>query len=177
MSEPSIRDQSLNSHGIYVASSWRNLHQPRIVGLLREQGHLVYDFRHPHTGDDGFSWHEVDPNWKSWDTRKFRGALSHPLAERGYQYDIDALDTSEVVVLLLPSGKSAHVEAGYAAGRGRVVIVHSPGPEYVEPELMYKMFNAITTLGDNELAVMLDRPLAQLEMLTLAATTAWATFK
>lgn len=32
---------------IYLASSWRNEHQPRILALLRDAGHEVYDFRHP----------------------------------------------------------------------------------------------------------------------------------
>jgi hypothetical protein len=32
---------------IYVASSWRNAEQPEIVGLLRDLGHEVYDFKNP----------------------------------------------------------------------------------------------------------------------------------
>lgn len=32
---------------IYVASSWRNQYQPQVVRFLHEQGHEVYDFRHP----------------------------------------------------------------------------------------------------------------------------------
>lgn len=32
---------------IYVASSWRNTHQPEVVAKLRELGHEVYDFREP----------------------------------------------------------------------------------------------------------------------------------
>ena len=36
---------------IYVASSWRNERQPDVVQALRNAGHDVYDFRHPH-GED-----------------------------------------------------------------------------------------------------------------------------
>ena len=32
---------------VYVASSWSNEYQPRIVAFLRERGHEVYDFRNP----------------------------------------------------------------------------------------------------------------------------------
>lgn len=44
---------------IYVASSWRNQHQPQVVSFLREQGHEVYDFRHP-AGKTGFQWSQID---------------------------------------------------------------------------------------------------------------------
>lgn len=30
---------------IYVASSWRNVFQQDVVGILRDLGHEVYDFR------------------------------------------------------------------------------------------------------------------------------------
>lgn len=46
---------------VYVASSWRNQHQPQVVSFLREQGHEVYDFRHP-AGKTGFQWSQIDKN-------------------------------------------------------------------------------------------------------------------
>ena len=55
---------------------------------------------------------------------------------------MDALNTADVLVLVLPSGRSAHVEAGYHAGHGKPVVVFIP-EERSEPELMYKMFTAI----------------------------------
>jgi len=45
---------------IYVASSWRNPIQPRIVRVLREAGHTVYDFRNPAPGYKGFAWSDLD---------------------------------------------------------------------------------------------------------------------
>lgn len=52
---------------IYVASSWRNQHQPQVVSFLREQGHEVYDFRHP-AGKTGFQWSQIDEDWENWST-------------------------------------------------------------------------------------------------------------
>ena len=54
------------SKRIYVASSWKNTYYPDIVKLLRENGHIVYDFREPTPGDLGFQWSDIDPNWKQW---------------------------------------------------------------------------------------------------------------
>ena len=77
---------------------------------------------------------------------------------------MDALKWSDVVVLLLPSGRSAHSEAAWHCGQGKPVIVHSPEP--CEPELMYKMYNAITE-DEDELFTHLNIPLVQMEALSL----------
>ena len=45
-------------------------------------------------------------------------------------------------MLVLPCGRSAHTEAGWMAGAGKKVIVYIP--EMQEPELMYKLFDAVT---------------------------------
>ena len=48
---------------IYVASSWRNVYYEGIVKALREAGHEVYDFRNPPSGDPGFKWGNVAPDY------------------------------------------------------------------------------------------------------------------
>ena len=130
---------------IYVASSWRNLSQPRIVHLLRDRGHQVYDFRHPAEDNEGFGWGEINPDWQAWNPRAFQDALLHPLAEKGFKLDMDALDAADVVVLVLPCGRSAHLELGYAIGKGKPTAILLD--QHFEPELMYKMVNLVT---DNE---------------------------
>lgn len=132
---------------IYLASSWYNPDQPAAVTLLRSAGHDVYDFRNPHEGECGFSWSAIDPDWMRWTTEQYVEALSHPLAEHGYALDMDAMEWADTFVLLLPCGRSAHLEAEWAAGSGReLYIVHLDGQE---PELMAKMATAIVpTVGD-----------------------------
>ena len=56
------------------------------------------------------------------------------------------MESCDVCVLLLPCGRSAHTEAGGFAGRGKKVIVHIPVKQ--EPELMYRLFDAVTTTID-----------------------------
>lgn len=122
---------------IYLASSWRNPHQPRVVGLLRSDGHVVYDFRHPGPGDDGFAWSDIDSTWQEWAPIRFRRALTHPLAEAGFRSDFGAMERADTCVLLLPCGRSAHLEAGYFCGAGKEVFIVLDALN--EPELMYKM--------------------------------------
>ena len=125
---------------IYVASSWRNDKQPAVVLALRDDGHEVYDFRHPHLGPGrgggGFRWSEIDPAWQEWPPWKFRDALQHPVAVDGYESDLAGMLWAEIGVLVTPSGKSSHLELGYMAGSGKpTLILLSDG----EPELMYRM--------------------------------------
>ena len=126
---------------VYVASSWRNPCFPDVVERLRRAGHEVYDFRNPPHGGAGFHWTDIDENAPHWTFAEYAEGLHHPLAERQFQADIDALTWADTCVLVLPSGRSAHTEAGYMAGSGKRVIVYIP--EMVEPELMYKLFDGV----------------------------------
>lgn len=126
---------------IYVASSWRNQYFPEVVQRLREAGHEVYDFRNPPHGGAGFHWTDIDPNAPAWTYAQYAEGLHHPLAERQFQADIDALTWADTCVLVLPCGRSAHTEAGWMAGAGKRVLAYIP--EMVEPELMYKLFDGV----------------------------------
>ena len=126
---------------IYVASSWRNQYFPAVVEALRQAGHEVYDFRNPPHGGNGFRWTDVDPEAMDWTFEEYAEGLHHPLAERQFQADMDALEWASVCVLLLPCGRSAHTEAGWMAGAGKRVLVLIP--EKSEPELMYKLFDGV----------------------------------
>lgn len=119
---------------IYVASSWRNLCQPAVVVALRSLGLEVYDFRSPPDGSGGFRWSEIDPGWRCWTPAQWREALAHPVAVRGYASDRSGMDWADACVLVLPCGRSAHLEAGYMAGQRKPV--YTLVLEAVEPDLM-----------------------------------------
>lgn len=134
-------------HKIYVASSWKNYIQAGVVDALRRCGHEVYDFRHPAPGNEGFRWRDVDlPVTETGgilpgNTAEYLLALRHPVAERGFRYDMDALEAADICLLVLPCGRSAHLEAGYAKGLGKKLFILLG--EEVIPELMYKMADHI----------------------------------
>ena len=127
---------------IYVASSWRNKFYPDVVKRLREEGHEVYDFRNPPHGGHGFRWTEIDAKALEWSFNQYSEGLHHPLAERQFAADLEAMEWADTCVLVLPCGRSAHTEAGWFAGAGKRVIAYIP--EMMEPELMYKLFDAVT---------------------------------
>jgi len=138
---------------IYVASSWRNKIQPEVVKVLRYHGHQVYDFKNP-PGNAGFAWKDIEENYQQWTARQYREKLlSHPSAAQGYMSDMRAMEWADTCVLVLPCGRSAHLEAGWFAGRGKRCIILTRDGE--EPELMALMANKIC-VDQNELLAELD---------------------
>jgi hypothetical protein len=81
---------------------------------------------------------------ESADVEEYRKALTHPIAEDGFARDFEALQKADVVLLVLPCGRSAHLELGWAVGAGKRTIILLDGPVVV-PELMYKMVDHLVT--------------------------------
>lgn len=119
---------------IYLASSWRNEEQPNLLQVLRHAGHEVYDFRNPAPGNTGFKWSQIDSNWKNWTAATYREALKTVFAQDGFKLDFDAMKWADTCVLLLPCGRSAHLEMGFMIGKGKYSIILTQDGE--EPELM-----------------------------------------
>lgn len=120
---------------IYAASSWRNPFQPDIVTELRANRHEVYDFRNPPNGVGGFGWKQIDPDWQAWSARRYRELLTtSPIAAAGFVSDLRGMQWADTCVLILPCGRSAHLEAGWFCGQGKRCIVFTRDGE--EPELM-----------------------------------------
>lgn len=127
---------------IYVASSWRNEFQPLVVSELREDGHSVYDFRHPEEGNDGFSWRAIGDGWQAWTVPEYLAALRHPIAAHGFDLDMQALKAADICIMVMPCGMSASLETGYAVGAGKPTAVYVPAMR--EPDLMVKMTDFVT---------------------------------
>lgn len=158
---------------VYVASSWRNeAAQRRCVQELRAVGHDVYDFRNPCPGDNGFAWRQIDPD-REWlkDPKRFRAGLAHPIAQHGFRLDMSALATADATVLVLPCGRSAHLELGYATGAAQQTIVLLDTP-VSEPELMYLACDAICVSLDEVIAE-LARTTVEREARRAAQVRAW----
>lgn len=109
---------------IYVASSWRNDRQVDVVAVLRSRGHEVYDFKNPEPGNHGFGWKQLGlGDFREWTGQQCREALAHPIARHAFATDSGALAWADCCVLLYPCGNDAHMEAGWAAGAGKLLVV------------------------------------------------------
>jgi len=140
---------------IYIASSWKNPIQPEVVKTLRDEGFHVYDFRnpfyplYPNDHNKGFSWTDIDPMWKAWSFNGYMQGLKHISSIAGYNADLTGMKRADVCVLVLPSGRSAHIEAGWFKGAGKKLIIFQSTMVKFEAEtgaeLMYLMADLITS--------------------------------
>ena len=133
---------------IYLASSWRNKQQPAILAMLRDMEHEVYDFRNPALDNKGFSWKQCEGINMHNMALYVRHITKNSAAQAGFRLDRDALHWCDTCVLLLPCGRSAHLEAGYAMGQGKetFVLLNEDG---FEPELMYLLGDHICETDDD----------------------------
>ncbi len=89
---------------------------------------MVYDFKHPFNGIKGFAWGDIGLNPATCSAKEYRDAVTtHPRAAQGFVADFRAMEWADVCVLVLPSGRSAHTEAGFMAGRGKRTLVLTQG--------------------------------------------------
>lgn len=111
---------------IYLIGSLRNEKIPALAQELREKtGHDVFD--------DWFSaGPEADDRWR--EHQQFKGlsfpeALKGPAARNVFEFDKRNIEASDIVVLALPGGRSAHLELGWAVGRGKQGYVLLDNPD------------------------------------------------
>lgn len=124
---------------VYVIGSLRGLNVPAVSAELRAAGFYVFD-----------DWYaagpEADDYWQKYEKargRTYAEALQGSAATHVFEYDKANLDSCDAAVLVMPAGKSGHLEAGYMAGKGKRVIIQMEG----EPErfdVMYRFASAVT---------------------------------
>ena len=100
---------------VYVIGSLRNPCIPQVSKALRDAKHEVFD-----------DWHaagpEADDCWKRYEQERGRTyieALSGYAARHVFDFDKLHLDRCDTAVLVLPAGKSGHLELGYMLGKGK----------------------------------------------------------
>lgn len=130
---------------IYLIGSMRNKLIPLVGKALRE----VFTLE---VFDDWYSPGEnADPCWKEYEGlrgRSYVEALNGHHAQHVFEFDKQHLDRADGVVLVMPAGRSAHLELGYSLGKGKPGFVLLDGnPERFD--VMLRFATAICpTLGD-----------------------------
>jgi hypothetical protein len=121
---------------LYLIGSLRQQHVPDIGNALRQAGHEVYD--------DWFAGgREADDEWQRYEKRRGRSfveALDGWAAKQVFEHDLRHLKRADAGVLVMPAGKSAHLELGWMIGQGK--------PGYIlmdkEPDRMDVMYRFAT---------------------------------
>jgi nucleoside 2-deoxyribosyltransferase len=104
-----------NTIKVYLIGSLRNPAVPELANELRVAGFEVFD--------DWYSAGErADDSWQAYENirgRDYKAALKGFSAQMIFNFDKKHIDEADAVVLLLPAGKSGHLELGYALGQGK----------------------------------------------------------
>lgn len=124
---------------VYVASSWKNEERCLLLAsIIRDAGHEVDCFCDTSTGRYVFHFSEIG-RAENLDGITF---LQDERSQRAFAEDKKWLDWAEAVVLLLPAGRSAHLEAGYAKGQGKRLVIVGDFPPG-EFDVMYGFADAL----------------------------------
>ena len=100
---------------IYVMGSLRNPLIPEIGNRLRKEGHTAFE-------DWWGAGKIADDSWQAYENmrgRSYKEALKGIAANHIFKLDKEHLDKSDSGVLVMPAGKSAHLELGYLIGQGK----------------------------------------------------------
>lgn len=104
---------------VYVIGSLRNPNVPLVAEQLRKAGYDAFD-----------DWYapgpDTDDYWRDYEKGKgstYRDALKGHAAQHVFHFDKWHLDASDAAVLVMPAGKSCHLELGYMVGRGKPTFI------------------------------------------------------
>ena len=119
----------------FIACRWRNRDNVLdLAGKLRARGKFVYTcFDSEHSLADK----EKDPEAAMQEFESTKDWENDENIRKIFDTDINALRNSQNLILLLPAGKSAHIEAGTAYGMGKHCILIG---EQKEAESNYLIF-------------------------------------
>lgn len=119
----------------FIASRWRNRDQVlELVQKLRDKGKTVYNFFEA-TDTAGISSTDPEVHMEHFEARSWQ---HDQYVKDAFEKDMAAEKESENVIMLLPGGKSAHIEIGVAHGLGKKCILIG---EQQEAESLYLIFD------------------------------------
>lgn len=130
---------------IYLIGSLRENSVRSLANRIRKLGFTVFD-----------DWHAAGPRaddiWQEYEMGRghtFIQGLAGEHARDVHKIDVEKIDKSDTGILLMPSGKSCHMEFGYMMGQGKRGYILIPG----EPERWDIMYRFATDLFTDEKAL------------------------
>jgi hypothetical protein len=124
---------------IYLIGSLRDPKIPKIAKKLRETGLEIFD-------DWYAAGYEADDKWRDYEIERGRTyieALEGLAANHVFTFDLKYLNESKAAILILPCGKSGHLEFGYIIGQGKPGYILLDTPD--RWDVMYKFATKVFT--------------------------------
>jgi hypothetical protein len=128
---------------IYMIGSLKNEKIPHIAKEIRELSETFDVF------DDWFSpGPEADDFWRNFEKVRgstYKQALRNYAGKHIFEFDKFHIDRADIGVLVMPAGKSGHMELGYLIGRCKTCFVYFEE----EPERWDVMYQFVYENGGN----------------------------
>lgn len=124
-------------YDFFVSGRWRN--RDNVLALtrqIRSKGYQVYCFLEAAHSAERVQ-NDPDQDMTNFEQRDWR---NDPYVKEVFENDMNAEKQSDVFVMLLPAGKSCHIEAGAAYGMGKKCILIG---EQKEAESLYSIFTEV----------------------------------
>lgn len=104
---------------VYIIGALKNPAVVDVGNVLRDRGYDAFD--------NWFSaGEEADDYWRDYEKKKgltFSEALRGRSAEHVFRFDKAYLDLCDAAILVMPAGKSGHLELGYVVGKGKPAFI------------------------------------------------------
>ncbi len=151
-----IQKAEVNENGIYLIGSLRNEKIPHLAKELRET-------LKTEVFDDWFSpGPEADDFWRKYEKVRgstYKEALNNWAGKHVFEFDKFHIDRLSIGVMVMPAGKSGHLELGYMLGQGKrgyiffdkeperwdVMYQFATGIFFSKDELIEELLNVIGT--------------------------------
>ena len=129
---------------LYVVGSLRNDNIPKVAQEIRLKTNFeVFD-----------DWYaagpEADDYWRTYELnrgRNYEESLAGRAATNTFRYDKSNLDRCDACVLVLPAGKSGHLELGYFIGCGKPGYILLDA-DYDRWDVMYRFATKVVRTTD-----------------------------
>ena len=133
---------------IYLIGSLRHARVREVSSALRDQGYDVFD-----------DWHAAGPAaddiWREYEQEREHGyleALDGFHAQHVFKFDQYHLNRCTMGVLVLPAGRSGHLELGVMLGQGKPGFILLEGKDPERWDVMYKFATAVVSNIDDLIA-------------------------
>ena len=125
-------------NSIYIIGSLRNTKVPEVGDKLRASGYEAFDqwYSAGPEADDHFKQYHIDRG------NSYSKALESYAARHIFNFDKTHLDRCDAAIIVLPGGRSAHLELGYIIGTGKpgYVLLDNESDRW---DLMYQFASGI----------------------------------
>ena len=129
--------QNVMTQTIYLIGSLRNPNIPHLANEIRQLGFNVFD--------DWFApGPEADDWWQQYEMARghtYEEALQGCAARHIFEFDFYHLSRADLGLLVLPTGRSGHLEFGWLRGRGRPGYILLDNPE--RWDVMYQFASGV----------------------------------